>query len=296
MSPQLFSVYTEQVMREAEIDSLGISVNGKNITDLRYADDTALLAESYGDMQEVINRVNDAGKEAGLMLNAKKTKVMHVGIPSDRVFYVDQEPLENVDDMLYLGSYKSADTTCTKDVKVRTATAKKRVKDLENIWKDKSIPTDLKVKLLRALIWPVIMYGSEGWTLRTNDEKKIETTEMWCYRRALRISWTEKRTNSSILEELQKDYELKYLVRKRKMKYFGHAMRHKHCDLMKLVAQGKLEGKRRQGRPSMSYIDSLSKWTGLGKAAVIKSTEDRAVWRRLTVQSSAANIHDDAAR
>ena len=124
----------------------------------------------------------------------------------------------------------------------------------------------------------------------------LETTEMWCYRRALRISWTEKRTNSSILEELHKEYELKHLARRRKMKYFGHAMRHKHCDLMKLVAQGKLEGRRRQGRPSMSYMDSLAKWTGLGRVEIFRTTEDRAVWRKLTVQSSAANIHDDAAR
>ena len=239
--------------------------------------------------------MNNAGKEAGLLLNAKKTKVMHVGNPSDKVFHVDQEPLENVNDMLYLGSFKSADTTCTKDIKVRTALAKKRVVDLENIWKDKSIPNNLKIKLLRALIWPVILYGSEGWTLRKTDEKKIESSEMWCYRRLLIISWKDKRTNKSILQELDKKPELLELVKKRKLKYFGHAMRHRNCDLMKLAAQGKIQGRRRQGRPSISYMDNLAKWTGLHKADVFRRTDDRREWRRLAVLSSAANINDEAA-
>ena len=84
------------------------------------------------------------------------------------------------------------------------------------------------------------MYGSEGWTLRKTDEKKIESSEMWCYRRLLRISWKDKRTNKSILQELDKKPELLELVKKRKLKYLGHAMRHRNCNLMKITARGEI--------------------------------------------------------
>ena len=202
-------------MREAEIEDLGVKIGGEEITNLRYADDTALIATSHSNMQEVVNRVNAAGRKAGLKLNGKKTKVMKIGNPAEEEIQIDGEPLENVDHFKYLGSIKSADTTCSKDIKARIAMAKQRMIQLTNIWKDRAINNSLKVKIVRALIWPVVLYGSEGWTLRKTDIKRIQSAEMWCYRRLLRVSWTQKRSNESILTELQKQPELIDLAKKK---------------------------------------------------------------------------------
>ena len=104
--------------------------------------------------------------------------------------------------MKYLGSLKESDGSCTKDVTTRIAMAKKKMIDLNNIWKDRGIPIILKIKLLKTLIWPVMLYGSESWTLRCEENNKINASEMWFYRRLLRVKWTDKRTNNSILVEL----------------------------------------------------------------------------------------------
>ena len=170
-----------------------------------YADDTALLADNITSMRRILYRVDTAGKEEGLALNGKKTKVMHVktreGINEENIL-IDNTPLENVKDFKYLGSTKTEDWSCTKDIKVRIGMAKQRMVQLNNIWKDHGIKRDLKVKLLKCLVWPVMLYGCEAWTHRKADDKKIEAAEMWFYRRLLRVTWTDRRTNFSILEEL----------------------------------------------------------------------------------------------
>ena len=105
----------------------------------------------------------------------------------------------------------------------------------------------LRIVILKALIWPVITYGAEGWTLKKDDERRLEAAEMWCYRRMLRISWTEKRTNKSILNELQTGRELLAQIIKRKMAFFGHACRNNKCTLVKTCILGMMSGKRRRG-------------------------------------------------
>lgn len=203
LSPHLFSMYTEQVMREADLDDEGVKIAGERISNLRYADDTALLADSYDSMCNVLNKVNEAGEISGLKLNAKKTKVMLVNSKNDfDPISVNGDTLEFVVDMKYLGSIKEHDGSCSKDVKTRIAMAKRKMIELNNIWKDRSIPTVLKVQLLKGLIWPVMLYGCEAWTLRTDELNKINAAELWFYRRLLRVSWTDKRTNESILSEL----------------------------------------------------------------------------------------------
>ena len=157
-------------MRDSELDNEGVKIAGDRISNLRYADDTALLADNYDSICNVLNKVNVAGEKSGLRLNAKKTKVIHVNSKTTPVNGVD---LEYVPDMKYLGSIKTCDGSCAKDVKTRIAMAKKKMIDLNNIWKDRGIPTVLKIQLLKSLIWPVMMYGSEAWTLRSDEVNKI---------------------------------------------------------------------------------------------------------------------------
>ena len=177
---------------------MGVNIGGREITDLRYADDTALLSDNSTSMRRMLHRVNQAGKAAGLKLNAKKTKIMHITNNNNRnkeVFRIDNANIVNVNNFKYLGSFKEHDGNCTKDIKTRIGMAKNKMVHLNNIWKDHGIETNLKLQLLKCLIWPVMLYGCEAWTKKKADSKRIEAAEMWFYRRLLRVKWTEKRTN-----------------------------------------------------------------------------------------------------
>ena len=196
-------MYTEQIMRIAELEDDGVKISGEKISNLRYADDTALLADSYENMCNVLNKVNDAGERSGLKLNAKKTKVMLINCKDTfDPININNYNLEYVLNMKYLGSVKEYDGSCSFDVNTRIGMAKSKMVELNNIWKDIGIPTKLKVTLLKSLIWPVMMYGCEAWTLRADELSKINAAELWFYRRLLRVSWKDRRTNVSILTEL----------------------------------------------------------------------------------------------
>ena len=175
-----------------------------------------------------------------------------------------------VPDFKYLGSIKSADGTCTKDIKARIAMGKSKMTELNNIWKDRSIPYQLKVKLLKCLIWPVVMYWCEAWTLRKENENKLEAAEMWFYRRLSNISWEDKRTNESVLEELGLQRCFLNEIKRRRLKYVGHAVRNPRTDLMSTVLQGKVQGKRNRGRPAMTYIDNIKKDSSLTKSQIVR--------------------------
>lgn len=296
LSPHLFNIYTEQVMRESNIEDMGPRIGGRNITNLRYADDTALLADNITSMKRVLYRVDEAGKRAGLKLNAKKTKVMYVTGDSCQVEHeinIDKTPLENVKDFKYLGSVKANDGSCTKDIKTRIGMAKGRMIQLNNIWKDHSIPLDLKTKILKCLVWPVMLYGCESWTQRKEDDRKIEAAEMWFLRRLLRVSWTDRRTNESVLYELATTRELLSTVYSRKLRYAGHAMRNQMTDLMKTIFQGKIEAKRKRGRPPTSLIGNITGACNMKIHEIGRACQDRNRWRRITLSASlnaAANI------
>ena len=304
LSPHLFNIYTEQIMREADIDDMGLKIGGRNITNLRYADDTALIADNVTSMRRILYRVDAMGKEAGLKLNAKKTKVIHVtgkdssNNKENNKIEINKEALETVEDFKYLGSIKTKDGKCMKDVKARTGMAKNKMLQLNTIWKDHSIPITLKIKLLQCLIWPVLMYGCESWTIRKSEEDKIQATEMWFYRRLLGVSWKEKRTNESILEQLGVTRILMTKIMQRKLKYTGHALRNTNTDLMKSVLVGKIEPTRKQGRPPISLIDNITKSSGMKLHEVSWASQRRTEWRRKVMSVSygaAATVDTDDA-
>ena len=216
-------------------------------------------------------------------LNAKKTKVIHInGKTTPDPISVNGDNLEYVLEMKYLGSIKTCDGSCSKDVKTRIAMAKKKMVDLNNIWKDRGIPTVLKVQLLKSLIWPVMMYGCEAWTLRSDEVNKIDAAELWFYRRLLRVSWTDKRTNESILSELNTRRILSSEINKRRLRYVGHAVRHKNTSLMSKVLMGRVEGKRKQGRPAKNLPGNLIEASGCRNLqAMVDKCRDRDGWRAL---------------
>lgn len=297
LSPHLFSIYTEQIVREADIDGLGINIGGRDITNLRYADDTALISTDETSMKRLLHRMDNAGEKAGLKLNAKKTKVMTVGNDNKKPnIKVNSTPLENVNNFKYLGSIKTSNGSTKADVITRIAMGKKSMSQLNNIWRDRSIPHHLKVKLVKILIWPVMMYGCESWVLNKEEERKINAAECWCYRRLLRISWTEMRTNKSIFEELDEEPTLLSEIHQRKMGYIGHCVRNQKCTLMTDMMQGKMEGKRKKGRPAQGCLSSVERITGRRPSEIYKMCLDRDHWRSVMKIGAATVSNGNADR
>ena len=157
---------------------------------------------------------------------------------------MDGEQLENVNNFVYLGSRIDADGKSSPDIRRRIAISK--LNTMAHLWKSQS--TELKFRTLKACIFPVATYGCEAWTISKTEEKKITSFEMKCYRKILRISWTERKTNASVLEQLGvKAPQLLNLIKKQKLSYFGHIKRHN--TLEKLFLEGTCEGRRGRGRP-----------------------------------------------
>ena len=158
--------------------------------------------------------------------------------------------------------------------------AKKRTLDLAPIWRDRGLKAEVKLNLMRALVWSVLIHGAEGWTLNKKAETYIESAEMWIYRRMLRISWTERRTNNYVLEQLGVQRSLLATINKRKLSYFGHTCRPSGCDLVRNTMLGIYPAKRKRGRPRIQYTDNIKDWLDTTLAGAAQGAQNRQEWRR----------------
>ncbi len=239
LSPCLFNIYSETVIQEALNHLDGININGERISNIRYADDTALLAESQEQLQKMITKINNSCKKFGMSLNAKKTKVMIVEKKESREqlkIHVDGTELEQVYQYSYLGSLITTDGRCIREVKKRIIQAK------EAFWKNKEvmrgdINLDLKLRLLKCYVYSIVSYAAETWTFSKEMKKRIRAFEMWTYRRILKISWTEKVKNEVIKERLnlKNREDLATIIARRKLAYAGHVMRGSSGKLLLLT-------------------------------------------------------------
>ena len=281
VSPSLFSLYTEDILREADIGHLGVDVGGRKLSNLRYASDTALLASTANDIDELVEKVNDSGKEKLVNFNVKKTKLLRIDKRNEHTYEVtvNGAKIEEVDYFKYLGSVKTRYGSCSKDIKTRVAIAKKKTLDLTNVWKNRNIEKNVKIKLVKTLIWSVITYGAEAWTMFIADEKKIMAAEQWIYRRMLRVSWCERRTNESILEEVGEAPGLLPQTINNKLAYFGHMCREGGCQLTKAAVLGLKGGIRSRGRPRTCYTDNVKRWVGVELSEAVILARDRTRWR-----------------
>ena len=282
LSPNLFNIYAEAIMREALEDfEGGIKIGGRRITNMRYADDTTLLCNNREDLLKLLKSVKDASERRGLLLNTKKTKIMVIDPSRDDVgeaYKVDGQDLEKVTHFEYLGSMINTRGDCSQEIRRRLAMGKKAVIDMAKIWKS-SIPTALKARLLRATAFAVATYGAESWAMKKNERKRVDAFEMWCYRRLLRVSWRERKTNAWVLEKIGSAMTLRSSIAQRKLRYFGHIIR--HTSLERDIIQGQTEGLRGRGRPPTSWMDDIRALTG---GTVVQATRlacNRAAWRAL---------------
>ena len=266
-----------------------VTVGGRRISNLRYADDTVLIAGSMTDLQELVERVRSYSEAAGLFLNAKKTKVMKIlRNPADEVddhIFINGEPVENVQKFIYLGATFTNDYDDSDEIKRRIGIAKNATVALTNIWKNRSISLKTKKRLLNSLVFSIACYGSECWVLKNSDIKKIKSFELWCYRRLLRISWVEKISNEEVIRRSGCQRRLMDIINERKLTFIGHVLRSDH--LTKLLLTGMVYGPRGKGRPKTRYSDCLRTTCGISMADAVRMAQDRESWRNRVQRATA---------
>lgn len=225
LSPVLFNIYGEYIMRKTiEGWEGGFPIGGKRICNLRYADDTVLITTSMEDMRTLLQKLETESLELGLAINRSKTKLMIVD-RGEKLTDMGNIGVEVVQNYIYLGAQISNDGSCVQEIKRRIAMAKDATTRLNGIWKNRGISNNTKMRLVRALIFPIFLYGVETWTIKARERQRIDAFEMWCWRRMLRIPWTAKRTNVSILTQLRIKERLSKTCHQRVLSYFGHIMR-----------------------------------------------------------------------
>ena len=198
----------------------GIKISGRNINNLRYADDTTLMAESEEELKSLLMKVES--EKVGLKFNIQKMKIMaSIPIPS---WQIDGETMETVTDFIFLGSKITADGDCSHEIKRHLLLGRKVMTNLDSIFESRDITLPTKVHLVKAMVFPVVMYGCESWTVKKAERRKIDTFELWCWRRLLRVPWTARRSNQSILKEISPRCSLEGVMLKLKLQYFGHLM------------------------------------------------------------------------
>ena len=179
-------------MRNAGLDEAqtGIKIAGRNINNLRYVNDTTLMAESE-ELKSLLMKVKEESEKVGLKLNIQKTKIMASGPITS--WQTDGETMETVKDFI-LGGFKiTADGECSHEIKRCLLLERKAMNNINSILKSRDITLPTKVHLVKAMVFPVVMYGSESWTIKKAESQRIDVFELWCWRRLLRVSWTARR-------------------------------------------------------------------------------------------------------
>ena len=202
------------------------------------------MLESEEELKNLLMKVKEESEKVGLKLNIQKTKIMASGPITP--WQIDGETMETVADFILGGSKITADGDCSHEIKRCLLLGRKVMTNLDGILKSRDIILPTKVHLVKAMIFPVVMYECESWTLKKAECRRIDAFELWCWGRLLRVPWATKRSNQSILKEISPGCSLEGLILKPKLQYFGHLMRRADTFENTLIL-GKIEGRRRRG-------------------------------------------------
>ena len=193
----------------------GIKIAKRNINNLRYADDSTLMAESKEELQSLLMKVKEESEKVRLKLNIQETKIMASG--SITSWQIDEETMETVTDFIFRGSKITEDGDCSREIKRRLLLGRKVMTNLDSILKSIDITLPTKGCLVKAMNFPVVMYGCESWTIKKAESQRNNAFELWCWRRLLRVPWTARKSNGSILKEISPEYSLEGLMLKLKL-------------------------------------------------------------------------------
>ena len=208
-------------MRNAGLEETqaGIKIAGRNINNLRYADDTTRKAENEEELKSLLMKLKEESEKAGLKLNIQKTKIMVSGPVTS--WQIDGETVAE----FMLGDSKiTEDGDCSHEIKRRLLLGRKAMTNLDSMLKSRDITLLTKVHLVKPMVFPVVTYGYESWNIKKAEHRRTDAFELWCWRRLLRVPWTARRSNQSILKKISPECSLEELMLKLKLQSFGHLM------------------------------------------------------------------------
>ena len=283
LSPVFFNMYSEELINEALQNEAGLVVNGMAINNIRFADDTVLLAGTEEELQRQLDKVNESCTAFGMELNAKKTKVMVMEKqPGTEVtIKLNGIALEQVNKYKYLGTLITADSRCIQEIKRRIGIAKRSFWELKELMKS-NVNMKTKKRLLNTYIFSLLTYGCEAWTIGREAARRINAFEIWCYRRILKISWINRTTNKEVFDRIKEKPTLLKKIAKRKSSFFGHIVRSSSRNLFVNILEGFIDGKKSKGRPRRMWIDDIKEWANVREYGQLKrKAQCREQWRSM---------------